>query len=706
MLVNYFLRSLLIFILIFSGYARAQSPTAAAGRFNIFVKGDVTLTSNETEGAIAIGGNLISTGHGVNFDRTTYKDKDGMFTVKNATIGLAVRGGVELRSGHITVDGKNYVKIGNCRPTTAPLTDLTVWYKDFNNTDINIKINGSTTSMDSDPKILINAQANTWSPRAGNGPGENPVCENVFGTGENQIDIDNAFTTFISKSAQMAGLKDNVAIRTEQGALVSGAEVGPYRSTSKINTSTVGNNPQIIFDKTKLNVLTVSAEVWNSIQNYNVTGFADGLVRGQSSYTGGFGIIINIVDFPAFVAAKGTSTIKLPTLAGLGESQASFVIYNFVDATGTLKVSGNNQIVGTLFAPQADLYKDNSGNINGQIIAKTYVHKNDEVHFWPFLVPLPVDKTITVAASAKCLKDAPKLDYTVTPSFDASGSTVKIEWLNKDNTVIKTDENQPLSGSILFPGAAVDGSGTGTAWPGWEYSGGKWVQVTDLTSTIRNEGAQVRITLTTTQPQSVGITYPPSTASCFTSPPPPPVTPLPVTLTSFTARNENCKVAVKWKISEAKNFSHFVVQRSKDARTFAPVTTISYDAAVSEYSFVDSPFSTESIPVSTYYYRLQQVDLDQSVEYSAIRNVDAGSCDTRLSVDFYPNPTQTDLNVRSFSPLKKVEVFSTNGKVITQLVPAQGQTEVKLDMSSLTQGLYIVNITNEEGRYSSKILKK
>jgi choice-of-anchor A domain-containing protein len=694
MSVKYLFISILVFFTGYSGQVSAQSPTATAGRFNIFVKGNATLTTNETEGPVAIGGNLTSGQYQVSFE-----NKNGVFFVKNASIGLAVRGGVKLNSGSLTINGQNYLKIGNCTPSSSDATNLKVWYKDNNNAESNIRITGATAGYGDTPNININANANTWSPKAGSGSSENAVCENVFGTGSGQIDIDGAFQTMITKSGQLATLTDNLPIRDQNGKIMPNAPMGPY-----LDPTVIGNNPKIIVDPTKLNVLTVSAAVWEAIKNSNVEGMPSGATLGQKTYDGAFGLVVNIIDFPAFASKKGNSTINFPSFGGISDSQGSFIIYNFPDAKETVTVAGNAQIVGTIFTPQANLIKANSGNINGQVIAQSFIHNGDEVHFWPFLTSIPDPKKLTVVAESKCSNNAPLLDYTVTPNYTVSGDVVKIEWLNSDGAVVKEQNNMPLSGSILFPGAAIDKDGKGTAWPGYAYQDGKWVQVSDLNSTIRNAGAKIRVTITPTQ--TISISYPASTGSCFTSPPPPPVTPLPVTLSSFTARNENCNVQVKWTVTDAKNFSHFVVQRSTDARTFVAVNKVSYDASIKDYGFTDSPFSGETVPSRYYYYRLQQVDTDGSIEYSAIRSVDAGTCENRLALDFYPNPVQTELNVKSFSPLKMMEIYAANGQRVFQSSALSDRTEVKVDVQGYAQGLYIVKIVNGEGSYTSKILKK
>jgi choice-of-anchor A domain-containing protein len=679
------------------GQATAQSPTSASLGFNIFVQGDVTLNSNETEGPIAIGGNLISNQHQISFNKD-----HGVFFVKGASIGLAVRGGVKLNSGSLQVNGTNYVKIGQCASDGSVTTNLKTWFKDNNNASTNIRITADNgAGYDQTPNIHINSHPNAWgSPDVSDS--YNPVCENVFGSGDaSKIDIDGAFISMMKRSNQLRDMADNLPILDQNGNPIPGALMGPY-----LDPNAIGNNPKIRVNPNAINVLTVSAAVWNKIGNTNIEGIPSGPSLGTKTYTGPFGLIINIVDFPTFCANNGGSNkINFPSVGGLSDPQGSYVIYNFPDATKTVTLGGGTPIHGTIFTPKANLVKENNGNINGQIIAKSYIHNGDEIHFWPFLpsIPEPAPKTISVVATSKCFKNAPYLDYIITPAnFDATGKTAKIEWINSEGKVIQEDNGKDLMGSILFPGAAVDGDGNGVAWPGWVKNGGKWEATDDRNGSLRILGATIRVTV---DPWTIiSITYPESEGTCYTSPPP--GSTLPVTLASFTANNENCDVKLKWVVTEAKDFSHFVVQRSTDARTFTAVSQINYSASQSEYSFKDSPYSTESTPSRYYYYRLQQVDTDESFEYSAIRSVEAGQCDARLAVDFYPNPTQDVVNVKSFSPLKKFEILTLGGKRVYEMLPGQNQTELKVNVQAFAQGLYIVNVVNAEGKYSSKILKK
>ncbi|WP_025761487.1 choice-of-anchor A family protein [Dyadobacter tibetensis] len=674
----------ILFLLVCS-ISLAQSPTAPAMKFNIFVKGNTILKSSETEGPVAIGGDLTTNQYQISFDKA-----NGVFFSGGASIGLAVRGGIKLNSGSLTINGTNYIKIGNC---TSP-TPLKTWYRDNNGAASTIRITESGKSYSSNPNITINASATSFG-GAELSDSNNPVCQNVFGTGLAQIDMDGAFTNMISNSAKLATLADNLPIRDQNGRIISGAEVGPYSASNQF-----GNNPKIIVDPNKVNVLTVSAELWNSINNINIEGIPSGPSKiGDPIPNTKFALIVNIVDFPSF-----NKKINFPGFGGLNDAQGSYVLYNFPDAVGALSIGGNAQISGTIMAPQAKLTKENNGNINGQIIAAEFVHLSDEIHFWPFQpsVPLPEDKTITASGNSYCEKDAAWMAYTITPNYDAAGAMAKIEWINPSGQVVKTETNQPLNGNILFPGAAVDADGKGIAWPGWVKVDGKWKEVDDLNGSIKQAGSKVRVTLTPST--TFDITYPSSTNTCSTTPTSD--TPLPVKLVRFEAENVNCEIQLKWEVAEAENFSHFEVERSSNARSFELIKEITFTSAQNKYSLTDRPYTQEVAQAGTQYYRLKQVDLDGSFEYSNIKAIAEQGCAVEQSVMVYPNPAISEVNVRSQSDLKILEVYNTQSKQIIRWAPKSSTKDIVVPVGGLDSGTYILRVVNSSGQTVSKFYKQ
>ncbi|MBD3778800.1 MAG: DUF11 domain-containing protein [Micrococcales bacterium] len=87
-------------------------------------------------------------------------------------------------------------------------------------------------------------------------------------------------------------------------------------------------------------------------------------------------------------------------------------------------------------------------------------------------------KWIAVTATPRCELDAPWLDYTVEAhQVDAAALPITLTWyadLDRDGVAdgpaVATrtlPAGSALTGSVLWPGAAVDADGRGTQWPGW-----------------------------------------------------------------------------------------------------------------------------------------------------------------------------------------------------------------------------------------------
>ncbi len=152
--------------------AIAQSPTAPALAFNVFLEDGARLINNETEGPIAMGGDLnVAGGYQVS---TNYP---GTFYVSGVRVTLVIGGKVNYISGLLQVNQNGYIKIGNCIGST-------VWYTDPNGAHPPIRITPGA-SYDASPRINLQAADNTLGVSAS----INPVCQS------NVIDFASAFAT-------------------------------------------------------------------------------------------------------------------------------------------------------------------------------------------------------------------------------------------------------------------------------------------------------------------------------------------------------------------------------------------------------------------------------------------------------------------------------------------------------------------------------
>jgi pectate lyase len=80
--------------------------------------------------------------------------------------------------------------------------------------------------------------------------------------------------------------------------------------------------------------------------------------------------------------------------------------------------------------------------------------------------------------------------------------------------------------------------------------------------------------------------------------------------------------------------------------------------------------------------------------------------DLNQYVTVYPNPMQDELRIESGKlKINKVEIFDISGKLIKNFQPSVFSSQLKFDVSQLTSGQYILQITTEKGVINQKVVK-
>lgn len=333
----------------------AQSPTAPALGFNVFLEGSARLVTNETEGPVAMGGNLkVDGGYQVSIHSI------GTFQVGGIGVSLVVGGRVEYLSGNLQVLNNGYVKIGDCIGST-------VWYQDPNGAYPPIRITPGS-SYDASPRINLSASANTLGVSAS----VKPVCQ------ANVIDFASAFAAMRSSCTCMNAMADNAVLTNSAGT--------PIPHTGLPNQVKINLH-------SGLNVLNITGADFNAMDELTFT-----TPPSASKY-----LVVN-------VNASGTYNWDVPNINGVGFSNCPYVLYNFRDVT-TLNIVGYGSIQGTVFAPNADIVKTvNMANLEGQVIAKSYHHAGGETHYAVFTPTvstcggtIATDASFTVNSNNQCL---------------------------------------------------------------------------------------------------------------------------------------------------------------------------------------------------------------------------------------------------------------------------------------------------------------
>jgi hypothetical protein len=176
--------------------------------------------------------------------------------------------------------------------------------------------------------------------------------------------------------------------------------------------------------------------------------------------------------------------------------------------------------------------------------------------------------------------------------------------------------------------------------------------------------------------------------------------PLPVTLTSFTAAVQNCQSRLNWTITDAVNFSHFIVERSKDGRSFISIGKTLYAKDVYHYTY------DQASDMGTTFYRLKLVDIDGKNQYSNIVSVKSNCEDTGIKV--YPTVSNGIVYVSMPEGYETatLSVFNLLSQQLT-LSPVDNDKRLrKINLNGLSAGTYFLRIANGNKVESHKIIYK
>ena len=182
---------------------------------------------------------------------------------------------------------------------------------------------------------------------------------------------------------------------------------------------------------------------------------------------------------------------------------------------------------------------------------------------------------------------------------------------------------------------------------------------------------------------------------------------IPVELTLFSGSYEDGLVNLKWITATETNNFGFEVERRNDYSPYESIGFVNGNGTSTNrvtYNFID-----ENLSANRYYYRLKQIDLDGSFEYSNEIEVEIeGLTDFQLYQN-YPNPFNPSTKIKYYIPQNsfvKITLHDILGSEIRTLVNENVQTgnyEIALDGSDLSSGMYFVRLSSENVQKSIKI---
>ena len=88
----------------------------------------------------------------------------------------------------------------------------------------------------------------------------------------------------------------------------------------------------------------------------------------------------------------------------------------------------------------------------------------------------------------------------------------------------------------------------------------------------------------------------------------------------------------------------------------------------------------------------------------ATLGIDAYEKDTSISL--YPNPVHESLFIQSSYIIQNVSIKDITGRVVKEQRILSNTTQENINLTTLTSGVYFVNVQSKKGQYTAKIIKQ
>ncbi len=161
---------------------------------------------------------------------------------------------------------------------------------------------------------------------------------------------------------------------------------------------------------------------------------------------------------------------------------------------------------------------------------------------------------------------------------------------------------------------------------------------------------------------------------------------LPVSLTEFTATQDNADILLEWTTSSELNFDFFSIEKSLDGMIFQEIGTVKGHGTTNQAN--NYTLRDKSPIIGKNYYRLKSVDLDRYTEYFKIISVDYTQ---EKQFSLYPNPTEgKSISIKINFPIDEpynLIILDNLGSEVGRLTDTQPDATL-IFTKPLSNGLY------------------
>jgi hypothetical protein len=179
---------------------------------------------------------------------------------------------------------------------------------------------------------------------------------------------------------------------------------------------------------------------------------------------------------------------------------------------------------------------------------------------------------------------------------------------------------------------------------------------------------------------------------------------LPIELSDLKVSCKKDKAEISWITSMERNNHEFTIERSVNAVDFEAIATLPGAGTSNQnryYTYTDAHPGNEIL-----YYRIRQTDKDLKTTVSNPVQLQPCASSSNYKPELYPNPVNSDLNIsfRFLPENTNYTIIDNKGQVVLRGI--LDNMDNKIDVSSFSNGIYTIQVSDPENIFTYRFVKK
>ena len=180
--------------------------------------------------------------------------------------------------------------------------------------------------------------------------------------------------------------------------------------------------------------------------------------------------------------------------------------------------------------------------------------------------------------------------------------------------------------------------------------------------------------------------------------------PLAVSGITFNAVRQGQNVLLTWSTLSEQNSAYYDVERSYDGIGFNKIGQV--PAAGNSSNLMNYRFTELDAAKLMIFYRLKMVDVDAGYRFSPVRVVPKLDRSSKIFL-VYPNPAGSNINIvlnDAATENLQLQIINPIGQLVRVIEVLKGTQFIKLDVSELPKGIYVIKLTGRETADVNKLV--